>query len=189
MRVRSTSVALDWPTTYHWNFVRRNDTVPISGRCGEDTLRTPDLQIPFPIVPPDLIRDSAALTSSVVGTDSFRDSRGMGHVVVETRDCDRNGTVMARATVGFAPAPAGAYYVGVNSRVSRAPTQTSARGSLVGVGFPGNTATSSVTGSAVVAVGLAVNGACTEAFAGDSIPIYPDGVTYFRSGREVTLVP
>ena len=187
VRVRSTSAAVDWPTTYHWGFVRRNDAVPVVSQCGAHTLRSPGVQLAFPIVPPELIRDGASLATGVVGTDSFTDGRGMGYAMIETRDCDRNGSLMARATAGFSPAPAGTFYVGITGVLAPAATETSVRGTMVGVGFPGNTETSTATRSTAAAVGVSVNGQCTEAFAGDSIPIYPDGVTYFRTGREVTL--
>lgn len=187
VRVRSTSVAVDWPTTYHWGFVRRNDAVPVVSPCASNALRTPDPQIAFPIFPPNIILDGVSLATDVVGTDSFADGLGMGHAVIETRDCDRNGILMARATAGFFPEPAGAFYLGLNDQLAPASRETTAQGVYLGVGFPGNTATSSATGSTTAGVAVSVNGMCTEAFGGATIPIFPDGVTYFRSGREVTL--
>lgn len=188
VRVRTATASSPWPTTYLYNFIRRNDQSP-DGNCGNDEQRIPSRQFEFPVPSAALL--GAVVTAAggnVVGADDLQDGLGSGHAIIEARDCaGGGGLTMSGVSAGFSPAPAGAYYLKSDFTVDSAATETADVGLYVAVGFPGNTATSSMTVNVASAVGATSDGSCTEEFGGLEIPVFSDGVTFLRTNRETVV--
>lgn len=188
IRVRSATSAVDWPTVYMHNFIRRNDEVPQVSVCGNDEQRIPSRAYEFPVVSSALLSSAVSQAGNVVGAADLTDGLGSGHAIIETLDCTGGGGVpSAGISAGFNPAPAGAYFLDANYGLDTAATETSEAGLYLGVGFPGNTETSSMSVDITGAVGLTTTGACTEEFGGLVFPVYSDGVTYIRMNRETVI--
>lgn len=188
VRVRTATVSNPWPTTYIYNFIRRNDQSP-DNACGNDEQRIPSRQFEFPVPSAALL--NAAVTAAgggVVGADDLLDGKGSGHAIIEARDCaGGGGLTISGATAGFSPAPAGGFYLNSEYGLASAAVETEDVGLFVGVGFPGNTATSSMTVNVASALGATTDGSCTEEFGGLQIPVFSDGVTFLRFNRETVL--
>lgn len=125
----------------------------------------------------------AASGANVAGATNLDDNVGDGFAMITAEDCQR--TPLANVVAGFAPAPAASGYI-VGGAFTAAATDTDATGLFVGLGFSGTSSTAALPVKAAVGV-LRDLGACTEEFSGDEIPIYPDSITVYRSGRLTTL--
>jgi hypothetical protein len=190
VRVRTATTAKGgvWPTEYLYDFIRRNDQVPMVSVCGNAEQRIPGREFVFPVVPASLLASAATAAGNVTGADDLFDGLGSGHALLEARDCTGGGGIsMAHTTGGFLPAPAGAFYLDDELAVDSAATETAGNGLYLGVGFPGNTATSSATVQVSAAIGATTDGTCTEEFGGLEIPVFSDGVTFVRMNRETVL--
>jgi hypothetical protein len=189
VRVRSTTAAPSWVDTYHYDFVRRNDQVPMTSNCGVDETRIPSRAFEFPVIHTSILEDAiAGAGAPVPGSADLFDGRGTGYVVIEARDCaGGGGNPMTNATVGTTPMPISDVYPSDTFALNRTELYTARPGLWFGVGFDAFTATSSLSMDVVGAVGVTSDGMCTEAFGGVSFPVWPDAVTYIRFNRETIL--
>lgn len=189
IRVRSSSTAAAFATTYLYRQIRRNDQTNNSVACRTEEERIPDVKLTFPVIPATLIDEAVqAGGAAVPGSDDLFDGLGTGYAMVEVRDCSGgSGSLTTGATSGTLPAPVASFYP-TEDLMLGTERQTSGSGLYFAVGFPGLTATSS--GSTDVRVGVGVNrnpGTCTEEYGGITMPIFSDGVTFVRANRETVI--
>lgn len=188
LRIRSRALTNPtWATTYVWDFVRRLDEAnQIGAVCSNDETRIPERGTAFPIVSAAVLSQAVQATSAnVVGAEDLFDGQGHGYAYVETRDCSSSGALASNLTVGLAPAPVLGSYVLDTGALDTTATDTTGRGLYLALGVGSTTST---TGSEVrAAVGINREGACTEGFGGQTFSVFPDSVTFVRTGRETTI--
>ncbi len=181
IRARSGASLPTWVPSYLWNYIRRLDQATTD--CSDET-RQPDLTTDFVVVAESTLTELIGQAGAPIpGAENFRDERGPGHALVETRDC--TGFKTENLTAGFSPAPARAGYLDVSAAFESAGTRTSEYGTAVGLGF--GAATSSAAQTVRVAVGIDRRNVCTEAFGATRFPVFPDAVTVVRTDRETTI--
>lgn len=188
LRIRSRALTNPtWATTYVWDFIRRLDEAnQIGAVCSNDETRIPERGTAFPIVPGAALSQAIQATSATInGADDLFDGQGLGYAYVETRDCSSTGSLSANMTVGFSPAPAAGAYVTESGSVDVAAQDTTTRGLFLALGL--GSGTSSTGSEARTAVGVNRDGACTEGFGGQTFTVFPDSVTFIRTGRETTI--
>ena len=188
IRVRSSSTSAAFPTTYLYRIIRRVDEGTNSAACRQDPVRIPQRDFSFPVVPTNLVGAGvAAAGRDIPGSDDLYDGLGTGYAIVEVRDCSTGGSPVAGATAGFLPSPSAFYYLDDDFTVG-AGMSTSLAGIYLGVGFPGLTATSSLSIDVRAGVGVLRNeDTCTEEYGAAVLPVFPDGVTYVRANRETVI--
>jgi hypothetical protein len=175
---------------YHYGFIRRNDEVLVIPACGLNEARVPGIRYTFPIVNRSLLTQAiAAAGAPIPGSANLDDGLGSGYGMLEARDCSSGGgQPMENATLGLAPGPIADVYPGLDFSLNRTNLFTDENGHWLTIGFTEMTDTSSDALEVTGAVGVSSDGTCTEAFAGSQLPIYPDGVTFFRFNRENAIV-
>ncbi len=192
LRIRSTQTSTPaWVDTYYWQFVRRNDETPDVPACGINEARTPDIRYTFPIFHRSVLQAAISTAGAPIpGSANLDDGFGSGYAALEARDCSSGGGIpMTNATLGMTPTPIFDVYPGPAYELDRSALFTSRIGQWVGVGFSEMTASSSMALDVKAAVGVTTNETCTQAFAGNVFPVYPDALTFVTFNRENAIVP
>lgn len=189
IRTRSSSVGTAgeplFVDQYHWGLTIRSDTIDgaSADRCSPTTCSG---RIDLVLARRAALRSIAGQTGATInGLADLDDHVGSGHLMVQTQDC--TGLTMSNVSAGFTPAAAARSYLTAGYGYSNMATTTSTAGILLGLGFTGTT--SVAPRLVTVGAALSVDGACTEAYAGRAVPVYPDAVSLVRLGRENTIVP
>jgi hypothetical protein len=191
VRTASASDAVDaWVTTYHFDFIRRNDQVPTAGNpCGTDEARIPSRSFTFPVVSRRLLEQAIGASSAPIpGADDLEDGFGNGFAMFEMRECSgATGVPMSHATAGTLPAPLASFYPTTAFAFDRARRESDASGRYLALGFTGTASTASAGMLVHGAVGVTRDGTCTEEFGGITFPVFPDALTFVRTSRETVI--
>lgn len=185
IRVRSSSVAGNtWLDSYHFNVAARSDFLEQgSSSIDRCTPQTCSARLNMILVKKAAFADLAA-RAGVPNLGSLDDHSGPGHVLIQANDCQ--DIPMRRAIGGFSPVPAETRYLtGALGLPMPAATETSTSGVILGLGFAGTSSAAAL--SVAGAVALSRDLACTEQFGAALIPVYPDALSFMRSGRETTI--
>ena len=180
----------EWVTTYHYNFIRRNDHQVFTAGCGVVEARIATLGFDFPIIHRSKVEEAlAAKNVNVPGGDDLFDGEGNGYVLSEVRDCSGStGSPTSGASVGTFPAALGGVYADDMYGFGGAQSLTSPTGMHLAVGLGDTSSTSSAAVDVAVAMGITRDGiGCTEEFGGQLLQVYSDSVTFIRGGREIVL--
>ncbi|MBI4815724.1 MAG: hypothetical protein HY791_05690 [Deltaproteobacteria bacterium] len=130
------------------------------------------------------LKDQVARSGALVeGGTNLTDNDGDGYAVVQANDC--KDSAMAKATVGFSPAPSEAGYLGEDRIFSSATNETASHGLFIGLGFAGTSSTTPAT--ITTAIGASSDGSCTEEYAGGQLSVFPDSVSVLRAGYRSVL--